>query len=276
VSGVSFKAPVAELAKPAGFGVWNCCFQSTGFGLDLRWRVMLKMVNPLPNSGISPLVLGIDTCGPEGSVALARLVDPDVQVLGEMPLEGRTYSATLVAAIEALLKAHGARLREVGCLVVVNGPGSFTGVRVGLSAAKGLAEGAGLRVIAVSRLAVLAGKAGTANTALDAHRHEVYLRLGARELLAGAEEMAALAPPDRLGVCEDGAEAVLATAWPGADLVRVSAPTASDAIRLAAERINASKFDDVALLDGHYLRRSDAEIFGEKGRPGKAAGSGAG
>ncbi|MGA9782741.1 MAG: tRNA (adenosine(37)-N6)-threonylcarbamoyltransferase complex dimerization subunit type 1 TsaB, partial [Terracidiphilus sp.] len=156
----------------------------------------------------SLLALGIDTCGPSGSVALAHLADSGVHILGETPLEGRTYSATLVAAVAALLKSENVRLGEIGALVVVNGPGSFTGVRVGVSAVKGLAEGAGLRVIALSRLAVLADKAGVANAALDAHRHEVYLRLGEQERLAGAEDLASLAPPARVAVCDDGAEAL--------------------------------------------------------------------
>lgn len=220
-------------------------------------------------------MLGIDTCGPSGSVALARLADPGVRILGESALEGRTYSATLVAAVENLLKEHGVGLREIGCVVVVNGPGSFTGVRVGLSAAKGLAEGAGLRMMALSRLAVLAQKAGVANAALDAHRHEVYLLLGEREFLAGAEDLTALAPPGRVGVCDDAAATLLAAACPAAELVRVAAPGAADALRLAAARIATGSFDDVALLDGHYLRRSDAEIFGETGRPGKSTGSAA-
>ncbi len=232
-------------------------------------------MTPPSQSADGLLVLGIDTCGPSGSVALARLADSAVDILGETPLEGRTYSATLVAAVENLLKEHGLRLREIGCLVVVNGPGSFTGVRVGLSAAKGLAEGAGLRVVALSRLAVLASKSGTANAALDAHRHEVYLRLGQRELLSGAEDLAALAPLGRVAVCDDAAATLLAAAWSGTDLVRVVAPGAADALRLARARIAAGSFDDVALLDGHYLRRSDAEIFGEKGRPGKSTGSAA-
>jgi len=219
------------------------------------------------------LLLGIDTCGPSGSVALARLADSAVQVLGETTLEGRTYSATLVAAVEALLKANGVRLREIGALVVVNGPGSFTGVRVGLSAAKGLAEGAGIPVIALSRLGVLAADAGVANAALDAHRHEIYLRLGERELLAGAEDLAALGQSARVAVCDPSAEALLAAAWPVAELVRVAEPNASDALRLAVARIASGDFDDVALLDGHYLRRSDAEIFGEKGRSAESGGS---
>ncbi len=78
----------------------------------------------------------------------------------QRPLEGRTYSATLVAAVEELLAGQGIRLTGIGCIVVVNGPGSFTGVRVGLSAAKGLAEGAGIPIVAISRLEVLAQKAG--------------------------------------------------------------------------------------------------------------------
>ncbi|MGB8097240.1 MAG: hypothetical protein WCF17_08790, partial [Terracidiphilus sp.] len=77
----------------------------------------------------------------------------------------------------------------------------------------------------------------------------------------------------RVAVCDDGAEALLAAAWTGADLVRVAAPTASDALRLATARMAAGDFDDVVLLDGHYLRRSDAEIFGEKGRPAESCGS---
>ncbi len=230
-------------------------------------------MTPPTQSAEGPLLLGIDTCGPEGSVALARLADCGVRILGESALEGRTYSATLVAAVENLLKEHGVGLREIGCLVVVNGPGSFTGVRVGLSAAKGLAEGAGLRMMALSRLAVLAQKAGVANAALDAHRHEVYLRLGERELLAGSEDLAAFVSPGRVGVCDDGAGDLLAAACPAAELARVAAPTASDALRLAAARVAAGGFDDVALLDGHYLRRSDAEIFGETGRPGRSSGS---
>jgi len=56
---------------------------------------------------------------------------------------------------------------------------------------------------------------------------------------------------------------LLKAAWPGAELVRVTAPSASDAIALAVPQIRAREFADLALLDGHYLRRSDAEIFGE-------------
>jgi tRNA threonylcarbamoyladenosine biosynthesis protein TsaB len=104
---------------------------------------------------------------------------------------------------------------------------------------------------------------------LDAHRHEVFLRIGrvggaTRELLAGVSELAAVESAGApIAVCDDMAAGLLSSAWPGAELVRVSAPTAADAMRLCAGRVMGGEFVDLALLDGHYLRRSDAEIFGE-------------
>src|SRR6478736_1771105 len=101
----------------------------------------------------SGFVLGVDTCGPSGSVALARLDGKTLQILGQTELAGRSYSATLVAATGELLEQHGLVLGAICAIVAVNGPGSFTGVRVGLSAVKGLAEPAGGPVTVVSRLA---------------------------------------------------------------------------------------------------------------------------
>ncbi len=93
-------------------------------------------------------------------------------------------------------------------------------------------------------------------------------RLGAErgsesnELLAGPPELAAIAPPPlRMAVCDE-AEAVLAAAWPAAQLVKTAPPLAADALRLGEARLIAGAAVELALLDGHYLRRSDAEIFG--------------
>jgi tRNA threonylcarbamoyladenosine biosynthesis protein TsaB len=209
-------------------------------------------------------------------VALGRLPGRDVEILGQIELAGRTYSATVVAAVADLLKNAGVGLRDLGGIVAVNGPGSFTGVRVGLSAVKGLAEGAKIPVVAVSRLEVLSRKSGAPSAALDAHRGEVFLRLerlgtdrrGANpvELLAGPRELASFdAPPVRVGVCDEGAAALLGPAWPKTQLVRTIAPLASDALRLGELRLAAGAAVDLALLDGHYLRRPDAEIFGASG-----------
>jgi tRNA threonylcarbamoyladenosine biosynthesis protein TsaB len=217
---------------------------------------------------LGTILLAIDTCGPSGSVALGRIAGRDLEVFGETELAGRTYSATLVSAIAELLQAAGLELGSLGGIVVVNGPGSFTGVRVGVSAAKGLAQGAEIPVVALSRLEILSRKSGVPSAALDAHRGEVYLRLERTgsppvELLAGPEELAAMQPiPARIAVCDEAAATVLARAWPQAQLVCTSPPLASDAMRPGEARLIAGAALDLALLDGHYLRRSDAEIFG--------------
>src|SRR5580658_7049027 len=113
------------------------------------------------------LLLAIDTCGPSGSVALGKLAGRDLEILGQTELAGRGYSATLVSAVADLLKSAGAGLGDLRGIIVVNGPGSFTGVRVGLSAVKGLAEGRELPVVAISRLEVLSKKSGAPSSALD-------------------------------------------------------------------------------------------------------------
>ena len=208
----------------------------------------------------SLLLLAIDTCGPAGSVALGRLSGDSVEILGQTELEGRSYSAKLVATVGDLLGSHGVKLRDVGCIVAVNGPGSFTGVRVGLSTVKGFAMGAGMPVVAISRLAVLAGKAQVNAAALDAHRGEVFLRIVGGELLAGADELAEIAAPERVAVCDEAAAKLLRTVWTEAGLVEAPAPTAADALLQAVPHVLAGDFVELALLDGNYLRRPDAEI----------------
>ena len=206
------------------------------------------------------LLLGIDTCGPHGSVALARATGGALETLAETELAGKTYSARLVGAIRELLSAQGASVAELGAIAVTSGPGSFTGIRVGLSTAKGLAEAQRTPIVAVSRLAVLAQVAGTQAAAFDASRGEFYVgafdgewreRLVGRELFQ--EEAARLG--EGLAVCE---ASVLALAL---HATSVAPPTAAQAIALALPRIEAGAFDDAATLDGDYLRRSDAEIF---------------
>ena len=220
------------------------------------------------------LILGVDTCGPSGSVALARVEAGEVEVLGQTELVGKTYSATLVSAVEGLLAGHGVRLKDVDAIAVVHGPGSFTGVRVGLSAVKGLAESGQIPVVAVSRLTVLAAKAGVGSAALDAHRQEVFLRVEADgetgELLAGAEELAhiskAIGGPGVVAVCDEEAAGLVSAAWSGVEILRSEPPTAADAIGVCTAELLGGRFANVATLDGHYLRRSDAEIFGDSGK----------
>ena len=106
------------------------------------------------------LLLITDTSGKDGFVGLARAregTEPDkVEVIEEVALAGGTFSAQLVPQIAALLKKHEFRKTDIGAFIVVSGPGSFTGLRVGLAAVKGLAEILQKPIVSVSLLEVLA------------------------------------------------------------------------------------------------------------------------
>ncbi len=209
-------------------------------------------------------ILLIDTAGAEGSVALADTESAPVVVATEM-LPGRTSSERLVPAVRRLLEERGWRLRDLAAVVVVHGPGSFTGVRVGVSAAKGLSEAAGVGLIAVSRLALLAevdGSGGTVSAVLDAGRGEFYFgeyvgRRCVREVLMSEESVRAAVGSGVVVVCE----AKVGEALVGLGVRMVREPRADDALGIALERIAAGEFDDASTLDANYLRRTDAEIF---------------
>ena len=204
------------------------------------------------------MLLGIDTCGSAGTIALAQRVGDRMTVLGTTELANKTYDSLLMPRLRALLETHHVSLQEMEAIVIVNGPGSFTGVRVGVSAVKGLAEATGIPVIAVSRLRVLAQKAQKPYAALDAGRGEFYFgdyTDGHHEALMSVEELRAAASVSELAICEEKAEA----AFPDAQMV--DQPTAADALAVALPRLLAKEFDDLAALDGNYLRRSDAELF---------------
>src|SRR5579884_2256809 len=136
------------------------------------------------------LLLVTDTSGKNGSVALARAGEDtgssEVQVIDAIPLAGGTFSAQLVPQISGLLEKHGLRKADIGVFIVISGPGSFTGLRVGLAAIKALAEILQKPIVAVPLLEVVALAAhseGNVVAALDAGRGEVYL--GEYEIRAG-------------------------------------------------------------------------------------------
>ena len=131
-------------------------------------------------------LLLIDTCGETAGIALARGED----VLAGQDLSRGSASAEIIEAIRRLLIQAEWQLRNLDGIGVVHGPGSFTGTRAGLAAAKGLCESAGLPMAAVSRLEVLANAAGltVGYAALNAGRAEVYVR----EVRIGREWLCAI------------------------------------------------------------------------------------
>jgi len=237
-------------------------------------------------------ILLIDTCGTQGSVAIANLGAPHLDfdmwersgdnAIFSTTLPGRSASEKLIGAIRELTKTSGIALRELNAIAVVNGPGSFTGVRIGLSAAKGLCDALGVPLVAVSRLAVLASLAhaeprATVFAALDAGRSEFYVgeyRNGeeVREALVSYEEFTALTResswPAKVVVCEDNVSSALAALHP----LRVAEPDAMTALPLAMSKFQRNDFADLPSIDANYLRRTDLEIFAKtKARADAAA-----
>ncbi len=127
------------------------------------------------------LLLVTDTSGRNGTVALARAGAGsnanEIQLIEVAPLAGGAFSAQLVPQIAALLQKHALRKTDIGAFIVVSGPGSFTGLRVGLAAIKALAEILQKPIVPVSLLELVAnaGRAhGKAVAVLDGGRREVF------------------------------------------------------------------------------------------------------
>jgi len=204
------------------------------------------------------MLLAIDTCGVTGTIALGQWDGARMTVLAEAELAAKTFSAQLIPRLRELLRERSATVQDLRTIVVVNGPGSFTGVRVGVGAAKGLAEALAVPVIALSRLALLARKGGTEAAAIDAGRGEFYFlhraEGGSAEFLLSAD-----AAGEYAGEPIAVFEASLAQHWAGTRLV--APPSATDALLGAIPRLRAKEFDDIVTLDGNYVRRSDAELF---------------
>jgi len=218
----------------------------------------------------SGILLGVDTCGATGSIALGRVLDGRVELLGETQIAGGELSVSLVQGIADLLASSGRRVADLTGIVAVAGPGSFTGIRIGLAAVKAIAESAGLPVVTVSRLALLAELAKAPCAVLDAHRGQFYCGMygldGAQEILLTAGEMNAMGGlAGRVAVCEETVAQLLEELYGEPELVRLQAPTAEDAIRFSLRKWRAGELADVAALDGYYLRGADAKVSARVG-----------
>jgi tRNA threonylcarbamoyladenosine biosynthesis protein TsaB len=217
------------------------------------------------------ILLAVDTSGKHGSIALARVNSPEsLDVVEVLLLQGGTFSAQLVPQISALLSKHGFHKQDIAGFAVASGPGSFTGLRVGLAAIKALAEILQKPIAAVSLLEAVARAGRTRGrilAALDAGRGEVYVGeydvqevcQAAQERLLTRDEFLA----DAVGmtvVTPDGSIADLAR-HARLQLEEIPRPTSAAIARLGWEKILQGNTISVEQLDANYIRRSDAEIF---------------
>lgn len=193
------------------------------------------------------LILAFDTAT---DVATTALVD-DGEVLGERA----TRAARVLADADALLREAGAGPGKLSRLVVGTGPGSFTGVRIGLAAARGLAFACSLPIAGVSTLDALASVAPGARPVIDARRKEVFTLIGGERRCLRPEEL-----PVEPGALYVGDGAVRYRALLEANGAEV--PPDDSELHLPRARLHAAlagEFGPAEDVEPIYLRLPDAE-----------------
>jgi tRNA threonylcarbamoyladenosine biosynthesis protein TsaB len=221
------------------------------------------------------LLLAIDTSGKLGTIALARAGESaagnDFEVIEIMPLTGGTFSAQLIPQVTDLLACNGFVRNDIDAFAVASGPGSFTGLRIGLAAVKALAEVLGKPIAAVSLLEACvfsSGIQGKVMAALDAGRGDVYVgeyeiasaarplpqehMLAKSEFLAGASGWMVVTPDPAL------AEVASAAGLSASVIEPISAAAVA---RLGWRKIQSGQTVTPEGLEANYIRRTDAEML---------------
>ena len=225
------------------------------------------------------LVLALDTSSPLGSVAALR----DGQLQGVVSSESEeTHSIRLFRQLKILVEQHGLAMPAFDVYAVAAGPGSFTGVRVGLTAVKGWAEVYGKPIVAVGTLEAVAVQASPdlplVAAVCDARRGQLYAGLYERQddgLRRRGEDIV-MSPAECFEylAAQSGGEGIVfvtpspdwfagllaASPLAGARIVAVSAVLAPFIGKLGAERAARGETIDAIHLDAQYVRRSDAEL----------------
>lgn len=195
------------------------------------------------------MILSLDTTSDFGSLALVQAGE----LIGEHAMHSPDgFGHVLYEELDVFLARQNVTLEQIECFAGASGPGSFTGVRVGLAAIKGLAEATGRPAVAVSNLRALAyyGTAPLRAAVIDAKRGEVYAALYDSNLeIVGEETVSKLSD--------------WIAALPSQDVEFVSAPgpLAGAVGQIAWRLFESGRAQDPAALDANYVRRSDAEIF---------------
>jgi tRNA threonylcarbamoyladenosine biosynthesis protein TsaB len=221
------------------------------------------------------LLLAIDTSGRNGSIALARGEKPEtLEILELLPLAGRMYSAQLIPQLKIGLERHQLTKADLDGFAVVAGPGSFTGLRIGLSTVKALADVLKKPIAAVSVLQAAArvtGSHGHVIVAGDAGRQQVFVgdyEINPNLTMSSSREL--LLPLRDFLQSVEGSSAHIASAdrvvldraqQEGVKMAEIAAPQADTIARLGFEQLLAGRGIPADMLEPHYLRPSDAELF---------------
>jgi tRNA threonylcarbamoyladenosine biosynthesis protein TsaB len=213
---------------------------------------------------VTPLILALDTTHEYGSLALVR---GDEVLEEEMIHEPKGFSRVLFGRLSSLLDRHGVKPAGIDCFAAAAGPGSFTGVRIGLACIKGLGETLAKPAIGVSNLEALArfGSAAVRAVLIDAHRGEIYGAvydgsgtLVSPEVVAPYETWLASLRGDVTEFIAADPNLQIPT---GATLTIAPRTIAAAVACIARERLSRGDPGDPAAIDANYVRRSDAERF---------------
>lgn len=222
-------------------------------------------------------ILAIESSAKAASVAVCR---DDFLIAESYQNIGLTHSATLMPMCEALLKNCCMTLSDIDLIAAANGPGSFTGLRIGLAAAKGLAWGEEKPCVGVSTLEIMAwnlcGMEGVVCCAMDARRKQVYTATfrmtedGPQRLTEdraiSLEELFAENDPEKAPdiLVGDGAQLCYDYALKQGKKLRLAPPNlrfqhAYGVARAAYERAKNGETQTGQELTANYLRLSQAE-----------------
>jgi len=231
-------------------------------------------------------LLAIDTSGKNGSIALASITQHQnaAEVIEVVLLDGGAFSAQLVPQVAGLLEKHGRSKNDLRGFAVVSGPGSFTGLRVGLAAIKALAEVLKQPIAAISLLeAVARGSAshGRRLAVLDAGRNEVYVgdyeinsgnpttvRMHSERLLSREKFLSEVRPGNSDSKTIVTSDSMLAAALQsgGIQVELIEYPNTGVIAQMGWERLQRGRAVLPEDLQADYLGHSDAEIFSKPPR----------
>lgn len=230
-------------------------------------------------------VLAMDTATAQVGVAIGEAGE----VLGEVRLVGgRRHAEQLAPSVRSLVEWTGVRLDELAAIAVDIGPGLFTGLRVGVTTAKVMAQALRIPVVGVPSLDLVAHPVRHSSrlvvAALDARRREVF-HASYRTVPGGLERVTeyAVAPPAALvAELEAGGEEVLlvgdgiaahAGVFAGLERAEIAgpeflAPSVAALVALATSRVEREEFEEPWDVRPLYLRESDADLnWATSGRP---------
>ena len=241
-----------------------------------------------------PVILAIDTATPATSLALTRGTREAGEVLASLGLSSNvTHSRRLLTSIEWLMAEVDVGWTDIDAIGVSLGPGSFTGLRIGMATAKGLAMASGLALIGVSTLDSLAAKCVTRRlicSVLDARKKEVYAgfyRVDKEGSPTRVDEIVALSPQDLVSQINEPVLLIGDGAVVYRDLFQellgekvefapahLNEPSATSLGMLSAEQFLAGALLDIDSAVPLYVRSSDAELNLKKKKEALAAAKG--